>query len=221
MVGPQYGCKVRGISQEDVIELTEVIGDHLPNQTSSDVNILSIEFLPTLETFPSRIEDFFPNILAMQVFQTNLSSISAPELEPFKQLLVLVFEVCNITSLDGDVFSYNKNLRVVGIEQNPLASVGYGLFDNLYDLELALFGENDCIDFRAFERGQLPELEKLLYYQCPPMIIPPEEVCQAACAERIDFLESEVKELRGIISGYEKIFESIENRLNAIEVGEK
>lgn len=216
-MGPRYGCKVRGIFQEDVIELTDVIGNHLPSQTNSDVVVLSIEFLPTLVTFPSGIENFFPSILAMQVFETNLSSISSAELQPFPELLVLVFEVCNITSLDSDVFVFNSKLQVLGVERSPLATVGYGLFGKQEELEFALFGGNDCIDFRAFDRSQLPELEKLLAYQCP--LNQPEEICPGACVERINFLEDEVKELRWIISAYEERFESIENRLNGCGAG--
>lgn len=101
----------------------------------------------------------------------ELKSISAADLEQFPNLVFLEVSGSPLTSLDGDLFKYNPNMRYIYLYQNQIQHVGLDLVKNLNNLQALYMHGNPCTheDTYTFDRKGTLKLNDELPLMCPPL----------------------------------------------------
>lgn len=148
--------------------LDKVTGVHLPGKNNDDVETLNI-YEQNLTFVPKNIDKFFKNLKLLAWFNSNLVQLSAVDLRPFPQLLVLSIRFNNLPSLDADLLKYNLKLRFVSFMSNRIRNVGRDLVTHLEELEWLDFALNTCTNRQARTRSEVISLSKLLPELCPPL----------------------------------------------------
>ena len=206
-VNNPYRCWVLSVSRADETVITRINGNHLVGRTNFDVNDFDWRYNP-VGYVPSNIDAFFPNIKSVQFFKTQLTSISANDLNQFPNLKSLYVHHNNLTILEGDLFDGTPNLRFINFDYNPFQNISQNLIDGLDQLKEAWFFIAGCLNFYAQTPAQLEELRIMFVTNCPfnppttTEIIPTttENQCSNACVDLIDEnvvkLSIEVTELR-------------------------
>lgn len=92
---------------------------------------------PTLTNFiPSGIKSQFPNLKALQISDCGLFSVNKENLKEFgKALGHLDLSYNLLTSIDGDLFQYNPNMKVISLNDNPIFHIDSEFFTNLKSLK--------------------------------------------------------------------------------------
>jgi Leucine-rich repeat (LRR) protein len=150
--------------------LTEVSGSHMTERTNSDVEMLSIYNQPNVTQMPKNIEVFFKNLIGIDVWRTQIASISSDDFKAFPNLKFLDFQGTLLTSLDGNLLENNHKLWWIGFSDNLIKNVGHDLLSGLDELVTVHFNRNPCMDFEASDSSALSELKSLLLSSCPPMV---------------------------------------------------
>lgn len=165
----EYTCRPIVSVSGDSTTLTEVRGNHLDSNTNEDVKAIHAENQQVISQLPKDLEKFFPNLIAIVWEPGNLSSITVEDLKSFPNLLLIGLSGNQITTLDGNLFQGLRELKYINFNRNHLISVGTDLLANLDDLQFARFGSNPCISFDATSPWSIVELKGVLERQCPPM----------------------------------------------------
>ncbi|KAJ6649455.1 Protein slit [Pseudolycoriella hygida] len=165
--GSIYFCRgtvVGDISNENV---TAVNGTHAPGKGNKDVLGINLTS-QRLEVFPTNMETFFPNLIAIFFFNNNITTVSRRHLAPFPRLNMLWLLQNRITSIDGDLFAGMTSLEAVSFETNNITHVGHEL--NLpIDGVVRLGGP--CLRFAdARTPDDVARLKLRLLDDCPPTI---------------------------------------------------
>lgn len=118
--------------------------------------------------FPKGIVSFFKNVHSLRFWQQNLVSLTAKDLEPFPNLLLLSLVGNKLTYLGGDLFSSNRHLQFLDFTGNDIQRIQHNLVTHLNNLEMMFFTANSCIDRSARTRAEVLELAPVLSILCPP-----------------------------------------------------
>lgn len=86
---------------------------------------------------PRNIEKFFPALIAFGVSNTGLKQLSKFDLQPFPQLLRLVFFRTQLEYLEADVFMYSGKVQSITLTDNNLFIIGHDIFESLPHLTYA------------------------------------------------------------------------------------
>lgn len=90
---------------------------------------------------------FFPNLKGISIINSNLLTLEAKDLKPFRGLLHLRLLANSLTTLKGDLFKLTLSLRYIDFQRNLIQRVGYGLLKDLQPVvEVADFSNNICIN---------------------------------------------------------------------------
>lgn len=120
------------------------------------------------------IADHFRNLAVFVIFNSNLQSISAEDLRPFSQLLVLDCGKNKLTNIDGDLFSFNLKLKWIWLSNNSIDHIGHDLVSHLNELKGLYFESNICTDRSASTRAAVLKLASQLSFLCRPLAFPPQ-----------------------------------------------
>jgi hypothetical protein len=172
-VGTIYTC----YAHESFWNLNEpqikfINGTHEKGKINRDVEALWIQ--PQNENhylvdFPQKIHNYFPNLKAIVIWHSKIFKISSNDLQHFPDLEDFTFGFSEIISIPGDLFKFNKKLKVVYFGGNQeLTHVGNGLLKDLKDLKYARFHDNKCISMNAYTPEKIEELKEKLIEECPP-----------------------------------------------------
>jgi hypothetical protein len=167
-----YTCRPEISVSESALTIR---GNHSIGRTDSDVEGLNIMSQEIIE-IPEGIEKFFPNLRAIQVYDSNLESLSANILKQFSKLNVFSIQHNKVKSFDGNLFQGNLQLRYIIFFQNGIQHVGNNLFANLNDLELAGLQDEICINRVETTKEKIQELSDQLPIKCPPLATEPTTV---------------------------------------------
>lgn len=196
-VGKLYSCSPAIIRKDR--NLTHVLSvimshKHLSRRRNDDVEGLWVtQYQVHLKQIPKDMDKFFPNLLAIGLQNTTITSLTADDFKPFPHLELLTVLSNKLVSIDGDIFKYTPNMRFIEFSDNLLQTVGLGLLDNLEDLNWAHFSNNQCIDFDASDQTDIRELRQKLRYQCSSSVTTPNlEKCSFGCSKLINDLKAEV-----------------------------
>ncbi len=165
-VGSIYTCQA-GILLTGSDIVTNIYGNHMSNRTDADVQGLAIQS-QGLQFFPLKIETFFPNIRAIDVYSNSISSISNSHLRSFTGLVHFSVIDNPIESLDSDLFRGLPALSYISFNNNTVKNVGHDFFLPLSGQ--IFFERNDCIHQRALNAAEIENLRFNLLRQCPPTI---------------------------------------------------
>ena len=158
-------CRATVIDYDNPTVLTEVRG----NDTSRNKYLKRLEVYDqeSLTHFPKNIEKFFLNLKYIDFNNDTLMFITAKDLQPFPNVKHFIFMNNKLTSLDGDLFKYTRELTFLNFANNPISHVGYGLLDGLTELKTANFESCQCINFVGqCDKNTLKVLKKELRSKC-------------------------------------------------------
>jgi Leucine-rich repeat (LRR) protein len=97
----------------------------------------------TIRFFPRNIENFFENLVMIDLWKVNLEEISSRDLKPFANLIRLSLSGNKITILEENLFEHNKNLEVIELADNRISKI-YSVFNELQNLKSLDFSNNPC-----------------------------------------------------------------------------
>lgn len=168
-VGFCYHCKATIVNTANSTELTGVQGNHLWGQGNNQVLSLSMAGQNAPQIL-KKIDKFFPKLIALDWFNTNLQAISASDIKQFAKLKVLSVSNNKLTSLESQLFSNTKKLQSIYFNNNQLRTVGAGIFSGLNDLTHAEFLNNPCINSKAVGSSSVKKLGDQLPKSCPVQV---------------------------------------------------
>lgn len=167
VIGTAYSCQaVATLTGSTSIQ--SVTGSHQTGFMNNDVKAFRI-WLQDLQFFPSGIADYFRNLILIELFYTNVLSISAEDLQPFPNLLAFGFGYNRLVNVDADLFSFNPELQWIDLTANRIEHVDYDFVKHLSNLTALFMGANVCVERAAGNRFEVLELASDLLTLCPPL----------------------------------------------------
>ncbi|KAJ6636491.1 Leucine-rich repeat-containing protein 15 [Pseudolycoriella hygida] len=168
-VGNIYHCRAAVVFDDNVRdEITAVRGAHKNGNTNYDVEGLYI-FNKSIDIFPTKIQDFFPNIKALHFPGNLISNISNKNLIPFPNLQYLDLHGNKISSLDSDLFSGLDSLKLIRLSHNNIKHIGRDIILPK-NCAIILF-RNPCVHEYASTEDEIKCLKSTLQKQCPPAAV--------------------------------------------------
>lgn len=208
-IGNLYAC-VPKVFSEETKTLDRVEGVHKKDYTHHDVEFLFV-LIQNIDFVPQGIDNFFPNLKAMNFYGNNIFSISARDLRPFPRLEYLALYNNELESLDGDLFMYTPRLSYIHLGANKLQHIGKGLVTDLDRLEYLNLDENICIDENANTHDEVKTLATQLSLECPPL-------GEATSAERDEFVKFWENIEEALIQVVKLLNEKIEEQKSNIDL---
>ncbi|XP_070491072.1 uncharacterized protein [Chironomus tepperi] len=99
-----------------------------------------------MKYFPRNLENFYPNLKAIAIFNGRIKEIDQMNLKPFPMLLELNLNNNDIEILDENLFFYNPLLEYVEFSKNKIYFIGLRIFDELKMLTVLKLEMTACID---------------------------------------------------------------------------
>lgn len=164
-VGSLYGCTLSTITNGSVTDLEEVKGTLAVGKTLEDVEGLTL-LRKAVDRWPESLESFLPNLKAIQIYSSQITSISAENLKPFPNLEYLNLATNLLKTLPADLFSFTPNLKAIYFQSNKLESVGQGILDDLDGFVEADFQANPCISLSGNSPTAIENLKQELLAKC-------------------------------------------------------
>lgn len=154
IVGPVYECRVVAVQNLINTRFTGTFGTHLPGKENNNVNFLRLSDLNVQARIPFGIGEVFPNLRVLHWARSNLQSLSLKDL-PMNLQFLQILEVPgnNLITLDGNLFRFTRQLKAIDFSSNKLRIINHDLVAALYQLELANFESNECINYAANDRS--------------------------------------------------------------------
>lgn len=186
-----YTCEATVLYSNSETLLENVQGDHSAGLTDRDVKGLNVWNDPYLNQIPQGIGKIFSNIVALQWYDGNLSSVVAADLKQFPKLRVLSLQGNRLHTIYKDLFQDNLKLNWISFSKNVLEHVEPDLLAPLTVLKTASFYYNRCIHMEATSPEEIEDLSLQLSEKCQMLIeTPPEpEECFIGCMSRIETLK--------------------------------
>ncbi|KAG5668374.1 hypothetical protein PVAND_016315 [Polypedilum vanderplanki] len=149
--------------------VTEVTGRHQSSNTNDDVKTIKIETTRTFSFFPQGLGNFFPNVIAINIRNTNIEILTGEELDEFPQLRSFVFVGSNLTTISSKLFEKTPNIEFISFSGNKLEKIGRDLFKpiNVTQLKELYFNNNFCINRHENVEIFIKELINELKEKCP------------------------------------------------------
>jgi Leucine-rich repeat (LRR) protein len=164
----------------------------MAGKSNSDVEALDI-YDQSLIVIPEELANIFPNLRYLGISRSNLLSIKANDLK-FPKLNILLILSNQIAIIDGNLFTFTRNLQWIFFNDNRIQNVGENLLAGLTALKQADFRDEICIN----QSATTPEAIQKLNLQLP---------ISCSCDGRINSLRDEMM----------KIFEMQANRIVDLE----
>ena len=133
-----YGCDLMHIEVLDQSSTVSFAGDHLSGRNNTDVNYVRIRDSNT----PFMIQEIFTtfsNIMRLEIFNSNLTSISIPE---SVQLNWLALNGNNITRIERDSLSNQSNLGYFNLAANNIEHIDEEAFKGLSSVDSFVMNNN-------------------------------------------------------------------------------
>lgn len=145
--------------------ITKINGTHQPGKSDSDVESLVLANQNST-FFPRGTENYFPNLISVNLEHNLISNITNSQLKPHKKLKNLYLSFNEITEIQSDLFDGLSTLEMVFFNHNKISHIGTGLPANVSYNFLA----NPCVNFLVFKNEDRKMLDTVLPNKCPPKI---------------------------------------------------
>jgi Leucine rich repeat len=205
--GSLYSCTVSTLITGLESGIKEIQGTHLSEKTMTDVQALSIT-RKTVKKIPENLADFFPNLKAIQLYTTELETISVDDLKPFSNLEYLNLAFNKLERISSNLFNYNAKLKIIYFHNNKLEIVGQRILDGLKELVEVDFQANTCISLNALSQEEIETLKTELLLKCLPLL----EICPPIHCT----LNDETDEIKTEIQNIVNIIESLKVKVNIL-----
>ncbi|XP_037040529.1 uncharacterized protein LOC119077420 [Bradysia coprophila] len=171
-IGSVYTCTARLLFDNVDGAVTAIFGSHQTGKGHEDVGGIILQS-QNLSVFPTNIEYFFPNMIAISLYNNSIPAVNNEHLAPFPYLQLLELYMNKITSISGNLFSGMNSMRLISFNNNNIRHVGHDL--NLPINGQVEFSANTCIDQYAYTPTAVASLTLNLLRNCPPTISQIEE----------------------------------------------
>ncbi len=222
-IGNFYDCTATILIETgDIEEVTTIYGTHETGKENEDVTSLTITS-QNMGFFPKNIDEFFPNILSIELYNNSISSVSNAHLIQFPHLWYVGLSRNRISVLDSNLLSGLDSLKRVNLAVNEITSIESNLFAGLntgtgidlsnntirhvgHDLILPgnieiVLRSNICVDaYFHTGRDDIEEIKFDLLIKCPPSI----SLIESSLENRPNF----IKDLINRIAALEAIIEN-------------
>ena len=143
---PKYACNALNLNVKTMDRLiTEVKGENLEGMDDKDVTEFFIyeQHCPYL---PFNLEDHFPNLDYLLVFDSNLRELKKSDIQGLTKLTFLEIDFNPIQEIRKDLFDGNPLLEVVSFFGCRLKFIEDGILSPLINLKQFYFNYNICIN---------------------------------------------------------------------------
>jgi hypothetical protein len=148
IIGKFYKCYVKITDNPSNHTITDVTGRHQTGKTNDDVTELKILGDDTLTFVPRGASKFFPNLIAVRIWETAIETVEGDEFAEFgAKLEWLQLMWSALTTIPSHFLAANTNLKYVDLAHNKIIRVGRDLFTpvDLTKLYSVDFKYNRCI----------------------------------------------------------------------------
>lgn len=194
-----YACQGRVLFDGNE-QVVMVFGTHQTGMGHNDVRALSL-MSQNLTFFPTNIEAFFPNTIAIYLNDNAIPNVNNSHLIPLQSLQTLGLAMNRITTLDTNLFSNMTSLRNISFASNNIRHIGHDI--DLPDSGSINFNSNDCISDNATTPAEVESLRLELLRQCPPTISQIEEALEGLqrLIVKTDSMDEYIEGLLDMVTG--------------------
>lgn len=150
----------------------------------SEVDTCSIKWLKltssggsVVKYVPAGIKNNFPRLTILKIENSKLMHLEREDMRQFgDDIIEASFHDNKLTALEGNIFEFNRNLKVVSFSKNPLKYINNLLFQSftqMTDLKWAYFEDTDCLNKSSNTPRNINSWTKATN-------------CSSACAESYD-----------------------------------
>lgn len=134
-LGEIYMCDVTGLQLNTLENIDSLTGTHLTYMSDKNVYALRIADQKTVY-MPNGVGIFFPNILSLQVLQSNLKFLSIENFSGLEKIKDANFWSNSLENIEENTFHSMKSLEGIYLSQNSIEIVHSGTFRNLKSLKI-------------------------------------------------------------------------------------
>lgn len=118
---------------------------------TSSIDWLSIYNLGTVKYVPAGIKKNFPHLTKFEIINGRLIHLEREDMRQFgDSLMYLNFNGNSLTAIEGNLFEFNPNLRIIYLNNNPFKFINVDLFMNFRKMNFLTtdvsFGSSNCIN---------------------------------------------------------------------------
>lgn len=107
-----------------------------------DVEAVVVRCAPTLLKIPGNFIEFFQNMIALEITQCAIKTISREDLKGLEKLKEIGLTKMELRVLPSDLFSDLKRLEIIELQKNKLEIIGQKIFENLPKLKYVDLSDN-------------------------------------------------------------------------------
>ncbi|KAL7024029.1 hypothetical protein ACKWTF_012878 [Chironomus riparius] len=161
-----YDCDVTSGSIETIRQkcVESVSGNHLSGYDDQQITSLGISRATTIY-MPRGLENYFPELVSIDIYKVGLSEVHQEDLKPYKELKFVSFAENKLRHLEENLFMHNPKLEVILLYRNQIKSVG-AVFKNLNNLRSMNFDGNECSSGSENGKYQVGNLIRSIYENC-------------------------------------------------------
>ena len=138
-INSKYTCTTTPYDYEKNQKIVAINGVETIARNSSHVEGFYIKNCAHLFNFPHGISNFFPNLIALTLYQCGLTTLNGRELEEFPNLEYFNAYNNKIVRIPGNLFKPTLRMRFISFESNQVKHVGDNLLERLLFLENVSF----------------------------------------------------------------------------------
>jgi hypothetical protein len=142
-----YYCDVhnnRIFSANSSINITDIEGQHIRGRNNDNLAGISFNMIPNVSRFPRHLDQFFANLIGIQVYNSSMSEIQQSDLKVFPKLKYLYLCCNKLTVIEANLFEFNPELQLIWLQKNKIYHIDPFVFTFLHRLEVLWLDGNNC-----------------------------------------------------------------------------
>ncbi|KAG4077687.1 hypothetical protein HA402_015730 [Bradysia odoriphaga] len=166
-IGSVYSCLATVHPSPAGRSVSNVSHNHLDD--FGDADVLSLIFNDNIAFTPFNIQDFFPNLVAIDINGKGTSELTRESLKGLQSLRHFSFSRNQLQVIETNLFIENPLIESIYFEGNPIRHVAFNVFDHLEGLRTLYMSETTCINENATsDLNAVDVLKFRILVHCPP-----------------------------------------------------
>lgn len=162
-----YICDVKNYTDEGNHVITQIRGNTENTKAYSDVQGIYLNLQgKNLTYIPRGFENFFPNLIAIFVYEGEIEELNGDDLKELKNLEYFAIEFNPLEKIPQNLFANNPKMKNIFFDNNKITHVAVGFLDGLNDLQRVYFSNNPCSNFDAESTSDIEMLKSFLIEHC-------------------------------------------------------
>lgn len=164
-VGEKFTC-ITTLSEVSTTKVVTSIRGEPENKTLADVESISFNSCHGTIFIPQDMQNFFPNLIGIQMFHCGVLTLDGNELNQYENLQLFAIESTQLERIPGNFFAMTPQIKVIGFAENDLKYVGSKLLNSLNNLTWVSFYNSGCINQTATSSTEIESLISHLTTNC-------------------------------------------------------